>query len=192
MNPQKQILFKSANILSSVRDSIDKQLLQIKDYLELAGVGYRGKLIDDEGYPLPDIDHYKVLSQRQHAARLLNDRKRIEFIIDNLTQTEGNTADGNPPLYLELEKLKPFSIIDEVHSNSPAEKGDLRNGDFILQFGDAKKMFDIPKQIVEGNPVVVKIYRVAPEGRNIIEITITPEKWSGQGLVGAHLLPFIE
>lgn len=183
-------LSKYATILSTVRDSIDKQLLRIKDYLELTGVGYRGKLIDDEGFPLPDIDHYKILSERQHAARLLNDRKGIEFIIDCLTQTEGETNDGLQPLYKDLEKYNPFAIVDEVHADSPAEKGGLKNGDFILQFGETRTMHEIPKQIHENMPLVLKIFRVSKnEGRELLDIKIVPAKWSGQGLVGSHILP---
>lgn len=179
-----------ANILATVRDSIDKQLLRIKDYLELSGVGYRGKLIDDEGYPLPDIDHYKILSERQHAARLLNDRRRIEFIIDCLTQTECDDGDAQRPLFADLEEYAPFAIIDEVHADSPAEKGDLRNGDFILQFGGTRSMHDIPREIHEGATLTLKVFRVSrDEGRELREVAIVPAKWSGQGLVGAHILP---
>ena len=107
-----------------------------------------------------------------------------------MTQTEGETNDGLQPLYKDLEKYNPFAIVDEVHADSPAEKGGLKNGDFILQFGETRTMHEIPKQIHENMPLVLKIFRVSKnEGRELLDIKIVPAKWSGQGLVGSHILP---
>lgn len=186
----KSILTQTAILASKARDNIDTELMRIKDYLESTGLGYRGSLIDKDGFPLPDVDHYKILQERQHAARLLNDRKRVEYILDQLTQTETSEGDAVQPLFVDLEKLHPMAFVDEVHQKSPAEKGGLVNGDFILKFGAAKGLQDLPKIIVEGAAVTVTVLRVDRTGRNIIELKITPERWEGNGLVGAHLLPY--
>ncbi|OHS94129.1 26S proteasome non-ATPase regulatory subunit [Tritrichomonas foetus] len=184
---------RAAQTLTKSRDNIDNNLIRIKDYLESTGMGYKTPLIDKEGFPIPDIDHYKILAERQHAARLLNDRKRLEFIIDCLTQTEGDpTRSTNTPLYRELEQLEPFAIIDEVFPDSPAEQCGIMNGDFVITFGNARSLPEVPKQIVEGNPLSIKVFRVKEDGKTQVKLTITPAKWNGQGLIGCHIQPFAE
>lgn len=179
------VLTRAVVCFSQARDKIDNELTRIKNYLEQTGLGYKKSLVDAEGYPLPDIDHHRILSERQRAARLLNDRKRIEYILDTLTQTMAES-----PLYVDLERYNPMAIVDEVSANSPAEKSGLINGDFLLSFGSATSLSQLSPQIVEGKPVTVKVFRVDSSGRNIIEVTIIPAMWEGQGLVGAHLMPF--
>lgn len=186
----KATLTQTALLMSKARDNIDNQLLRIKDYLESTGLGYRGSLIDKDGFPLPDVDHYRILEERQHASRLLNDRKRVEYILDQLTQTQYSPEDAGQPLYIELDKLQPMAIVDEVHKNSPAERAGLVNGDFIISFGSAHFISDLPKVIVEDKETTITVLRVDRTGRNLIDIQITPAKWNGVGLVGAHLLPY--
>lgn len=183
---------RAALTLTKSRASIDNQLLQIKEYLESTGMGYKKPLIDKDGFPIPDIDHYRIVSERQHAARLLNDRKRIEFIIDCLTQTEGDPTHTGRSLLADLEELCPFAIIDEVMAESPAEKSGFVNGDFLLQFGSTKSYREIPQQVTEGVPVVVTVFRVSENGKSKIELSITPEKWKGNGLIGCHIQPFAQ
>lgn len=183
---------RSAITLTKCRDNIDDALVQIKNYLESTGLGYKTPLVDKEGFPLPDIDHYRILSERQHAARLLNDRKRLEFILDCLAQTEGDPTGSGRPLYRDLEEVNPFAVIDEVFADSPAEKGGLINGDFVIEFGKAKKYYEVTREIVEDTPVVIKVFRVTAHEKSIIEVTITPQKWKGKGLIGCHLQPFVD
>jgi 26S proteasome non-ATPase regulatory subunit 9 len=186
------MLHQTALTLAKARDTIDNQLIRIKDYLESTGLGYKGKLVDREGFPLPDIDHHRILMERQHASRLLNDRKRVEFILDCLTQTQYSKTETEHALYKDLEELHPFAIVDEVHQNSPAEKAGLCNADFMLKFGKATRISDVPNNIIEGTSVNVSVLRVDRTGRNILDFSITPGQWEGNGLVGAHLIPYPE
>lgn len=183
---------RAALTLTKCRDNIDDSLIKIKDYLESTGLGYKTPIVDKDGFPLPDIDHYRILSERQHAARLLNDRKRLEFIIDCLTQTDSDPTGSGRPLIHDLEEVNPFAVIDEVFADSPAEKDGLINGDFVIEFGKAKKYYDIPKEIVENTPIDIKVFRVTKNEKSIININITPQKWKGNGLIGCHLQPFVE
>jgi C-terminal processing protease CtpA/Prc len=177
----------TATLLMKSRDSIDARLAEVKAYLESTGLGYRSPLVDRDGYPLPNIDHTRILTERQQAARLLNDRKRIEVIADVLSR-----ATPVPTLGDELERLRPFAIVDEVFANSPAEAAGVQNGDFLLRFGSATQSRLVPTQIMEGNPVVLNLLRVEHSGWNVIDITVIPAKWSGSGLIGAHLQPYLE
>jgi hypothetical protein len=94
-----------------------------------------------------------------------------------LTSTDGTS------LADELERLRPFAIINEVFGVSRAEKADLQNGDFLLTFGNASRSAAVPSQVQEGYPV-------NPSGRNILDITVVPARWEGAGLIGAHLQPY--
>lgn len=178
--------------LTNTREKIDSELTRIKTYLENASIGSRGKALEGEGIALPDEDHRLILSERQRAARYINDRKRIEYIIECLNMTQQPDSDTNKPLNEQLEELNPFTFIEEVYADSPAETAGLLNGDFIIQFGEAKNLVDLPQQIVEGQPVTVHILRVNNEGRSIIDLTIIPKTWGGHGLIGCHLIPFCE
>jgi 26S proteasome non-ATPase regulatory subunit 9 len=180
-------LRSTVQLLSHARDTIDSNLSGIKDYLEATGVGYRGKLVDNEGYPLANIDHFRILQERQRAARLINDRKRVEFILEAIVETEAAN-----PLYRELERYQPFAIFDEVFQDSPAEKAGLSNGDFILKMGSATRMADVQSQVIEGEELTVAVLRVSQAGRTPLELKITPATWSGTGLIGAHILPYPE
>jgi 26S proteasome non-ATPase regulatory subunit 9 len=111
----------------------------------------------------------------------------LEFISGPLTQVEW--ADG-APLFQDLELLLPFAFVDEVLANSPAEKAGLLNGDFVIRFGQATHIKHVPEQVAEDVSVVVNVFRVDCSRRNMIDIAITPAQWAGNGLVGAHLVPY--
>ena len=74
----------------------------------------------------------------------MNDRKRIQYIIEKLVETQFNPEENgeNVPLYMTLENLHPFSIVDEVFPKSPAEEAHLEAGDFVLSIGKANNMFN--------------------------------------------------
>lgn len=88
---------------------------------------------------------------------------------------------------------KHFSRVHSVAAGSPAEQSGLLVGDLILQFGSAS--FDTSftpmagvKDVVmnsENRPVEVVVRRDA----QIVRLTLVPKKWSGQGLLGCHILP---
>ena len=178
-----------AKIFGRSRDTIDHKLGTIKAYLETTGLGFRDKLVDNEGYPLPDVDHETILRERQRASRLLNDRKRVDYILELLAKAQYSTAESDGEVMSDIVKHRPFAVVDEVHMDSPADAAKLLNADFLLQFGTATQVGDVPKQIVEGTPVPVTVLRIDRYGSNVLTLEITPAKWSGNGLVGAHLVP---
>lgn len=178
---------RCVKVASAGRDAIDKQLESIKNYLEATGVGYKGSLIDKEGFPLPNVDHYEVRRQRARAARLLNDRKRIEHVLEELVQTV--PENGKQTLLMELENQKPFAIISEVRQGSPAEEAGLLDGDFLIRFGTATTLLDVTKNIAEGKAIELLIYRVNEYDRGLSSLSITPKHYEGEGLIGCHLIP---
>ena len=188
MNP---IQIRAVKTFEQARDKIDHNLEEIKNFLEAQHVGYRGKLVDNEGYPLPNVDHYRVAEERQHAARLLNDRIRIEYVLEKLVETQYNPEiDKTVPLYMALQNLKPFAVVNEVFPKSPAEESQLEVGDIILSIGNATNMVNVPSEIKADTKIDFKVFRVDKTGMNMMTIPVTPHEWSGKGLIGAHLLPF--
>ena len=185
---QKSLQQKAIAAASASRDIIDKQLEGIKSYLESTGMGYRKSLIDKEGYPLPDIDHFKIMAERQRAARLLNDRKKIETVLEKLV--ENIPTNGNPTLTMKLEEMHPFALISEVKEKSPAEEAGLVEGDFLLKFGKAKSLAEVKSNIIDLEEIKVNIYRVSEYGdMKKFKLFLTPHRWDGDGLVGCHLIP---
>jgi 26S proteasome regulatory subunit N4 len=55
------------------KDRIEARIKSINDELDSLGVGLRGKLVDDQGYPRNDIDLYQVRELRNEHARLQTD-----------------------------------------------------------------------------------------------------------------------
>jgi 26S proteasome regulatory subunit N4 len=86
----------------------------------------------------------------------------------------------------------PFAIIDEILPNSPAQLSGLSDGDELIQFdsidGKVQNPLKFIPQIVANkanHPINLKIRRNGVE----MPITLTPQAWSGRGLLGCHLSP---
>ena len=162
---------------SQIRDNIDNQLLSIKDYLESQGVGYRGSLIDEEQFPKQGVDHILVCQKRKQAARLLNDRKRIENHM-------GIYLERDPSLIAEIESAHPFAMINDVEEDSPAEVSGLMIGDLLVSYGNAEDLSKMITQVVEGQKTPVVVYRL---GEGLMEFAVTPRK-TETGLLGIRVL----
>ena len=185
---QRSLQQRAISAASGSREIIDKQLEGIKEYLESTGMGYKKSLIDAEGYPLPDIDHFKIMAERQRASRLLNDRKKIETVLEKLVETL--PTNGIPTLTMQLEELHPFALISEVKAKSPAEEAGLQEGDFLLKFGHAKSLIEVKANIVDLEEIKVSIFRVSEYGdMKKYQVFLRPHRWEGDGLVGCHLIP---
>ncbi len=90
----------------------------------------------------------------------------------------------------------PFASIDQVAAGSPAETAGLQEGDKVrrlgtLQLSSGVEVQDIFKnlrtQVVSGQAVQVVVER---QGGSEHTLTLTPQPWEGQGLLGCHLTPF--
>lgn len=90
----------------------------------------------------------------------------------------------------------PFALVDEVAAESPAAKAGLVVGDAIVAFGAislssmgtvASAMSALPGCLREheNQPLEVGINR----DNSFVDLKLTPCKWSGQGLLGCHVIP---
>lgn len=117
------------------------------------------------------------------------------------TKTEINTSistiSERQPLQTNSQLMVPFAEVDAISPDSPAWECGLRRGDRIVQLGDAKSMTSVPSEVSryvqeDGRtsqrvPLKVKLLR---EGNMSIELDLFPRRWSGQGVLGCHIIPF--
>lgn len=94
----------------------------------------------------------------------------------------------------KYQSLSPFASVNTVSQLSPAFKADLRAGDKILRFGDADStnggFSTLKEMVVEGKQLTTVVKRTKEDGTlEVLELALTPAKWSGPGLLGCHLLP---
>ncbi|KAF4701416.1 26S proteasome non-ATPase regulatory subunit 9 [Perkinsus olseni] len=160
------------------KDTIEKEIDQIWATLNSPAcqqVGRDGSLLDSEGFPRSDIDHYLITSSRQRLTVLENDLKGVmnslERGLENLHQIARDTgtitkgqqqqqsrkvedaADiGREPMSIPQDRVinssyPPFACVSEVAPGSPAAEAGLLDGDRIVDFGGAKKLKDLPSRV---------------------------------------------
>ncbi len=92
-------------------------------------------------------------------------------------------------------QLKSFLKISHVDENSPSSKAGFQKDDEILQFGpftaanSSGKLNEIAEHVKEreNKIILVKALRKVEGNNEILRFKLTPEKWSGFGLLGCKL-----
>lgn len=181
--------------LDKTRLNIEKEIFEINDFLNQDGMpGVEKSLIDDEGYPLPNLDLYAIREARQKLIMLKNDHKNLMIEIENLMKSFFDiekenriiNANINKPYKIKDEDIDkklvqvfeentnhcttnikynlPFAKVTSVLINSPAFIAGIKEDDLIILFGSVNKSVINPLEKI-GN--IVKIN----ENKNInIEI----------------------
>ncbi|KAL6846559.1 hypothetical protein ACP4OV_024007 [Aristida adscensionis] len=176
------------------------------------GPGITGGLVDSEGFPRSDIDIHNVLAQRCRLSELRNDHKDITNKIDKnlevlhsakLSKNEQSTsrsASAGPvsshiglshsePMEEDPVTRLPFAMIDEITDGSPAALDGLQLGDEIVKFGNVEAGDRLQERLVseatssENTQVSLVIIRQG----SAMNLTITPRKWHGRGLLGCAI-----
>jgi 26S proteasome non-ATPase regulatory subunit 9 len=180
------------------KDEIESELLAIAEELQSPGaegqkpVGLKGNLVDKEGYPRNDIDIMRITTLRNRHAILNTDLGAIMKEIEKGLHTL-HAANPTPslPLKQDQELDEPFLRVNSCHPESPAFASGLREGDLITRFGALRKgefsregYPKVAEQVKEDKPI--RVYAIRDGARKTF--TVTPKKWSGQGLLGCHLV----
>ncbi|KAG2427413.1 hypothetical protein HXX76_012349 [Chlamydomonas incerta] len=99
--------------------------------------------------------------------------------------------------------LVPFALVDEVTDGSPASAAGLQVGDLLCSFGEVSGAGEDGAS-PSGSSTAALLQRVAgvlgaSEGRAVaatvlrqgapVAVSLTPQRWSGRGLLGCHLKP---
>ena len=118
---------------------IENQLSELEKVLIQEGnVGLTGALVDAEGYPRADIDLYKVRLARQQINCLRNDYKQVLNLIEiELAKiySAASTTIKNDSSNVGNSLKRPFCLITQVDTGSPAAEAGLQLQDEIVQFG---------------------------------------------------------
>ncbi|GFS10136.1 26S proteasome non-ATPase regulatory subunit 9-like [Elysia marginata] len=192
--------------LCKKKDEIEGQIKELLDLLESQkGVGLKEPLTDAEGYPRADIDVYSCRHARHQISCLQNDHvavmKEIEEELTNIHQQareqksqadmlpQSSSVDG--PVAMETDRL-PFALVDRVDPGSPAAYGGLEVGDELLEFGSVMSENFVNLQTLasvmqhsKGRPLRCVVIR---KGRKV-NLNVTPNTWSGPGLLGCNIKP---
>jgi len=87
---------------------------------------------------------------------------------------------------------KCIAIIDEILMDSPSEIAGLKNGDELISFGGIDidtidPIQKIPPMVRDNVEKVINI--VIKRNGELINISLIPKLWKGNGLLGCHLTP---
>ncbi|XP_078083643.1 26S proteasome non-ATPase regulatory subunit 9 [Mustelus asterias] len=185
------------------KDTIEAQIKAYYDILERQNkAGMDEPLVDIEGYPRTDINVYEVRTARHNIICLQNDHKDLmKQIEEALHQLHAHDREKHrldeaevhqEAMEHEISVPTAFAKIDTVTPGSPASTSGLQVGDEIIEFGSVNTQnFQNLQNIAtvvqrsEGKPLNVTIIR---NGQNV-HVSLTPQRWSGRGLLGCNIVP---
>jgi len=192
------------------KEELEKKIGDLTEYLNGPNMpGAHSPLVDEEGFPLSDIDLYAVRNSRYELSCAQNDHcalmKKLEeglYALHGASRVAvpraGPTSAGSSQRAAQepaVEKMKPFALIDEVSLDSPAFRAGIQIGDKVLDFGGAnlnhesvQGCFQKIQQIVPQH-VDAEITVLVRRGLLDVPLKVIPMPWSGRGLLGCHLTP---
>ncbi|XP_044052305.1 26S proteasome non-ATPase regulatory subunit 9 [Siniperca chuatsi] len=199
---KSEITMDDVKNLVKKKDEIEEQIKAYYDVLEDQGVGVEGPLVDEEGYPRADMNLYQIRTARHNISCLQNDHKGIMAEIEEALhklharekakreQDEAEAQEG--PMEQQVILPPPFARVDAVTQGSPACGAGLRVGDEVIEFGSVNtENFQNLQNIAsvvqhsEGKPLRVIVIR---DGQKA-QMSLTPKRWSGRGLLGCNIVP---
>ncbi|KAM3849766.1 26S proteasome non-ATPase regulatory subunit 9-like [Diretmus argenteus] len=199
---KSDITMNDVKNLVKKKDEIEEQIKAYYDVLEDQGVGVEGPLVDEEGFPRSDVNLYQIRTARHNISCLQNDHKAIMVEIEEALhklharekakhEQDGAEAQAEAMEH-EVSLPPPFARVDAVTQGSPACGAGLRVGDEITEFGSVntgnfQNLQNIASvvQHSEGKPLRVAVIRNGQRAG----MSLTPQRWSGRGLLGCNIVP---
>ena len=160
------------------RTAMEQEMAAIVEFLNGPGMpGLHQSLVDEEGFPLANIDLYKVREARNRHAVLNTDLSEIMKLLEN--EMYAYHANLPPPEEREETKvpveigistqvtLVPFAIVDEVAEGGPAEEAGIHLQDKVLRFGmvtreNSNNLQALPGEVKPGVSVKILVLRKNP------------------------------
>ncbi|XP_047446756.1 26S proteasome non-ATPase regulatory subunit 9 [Mugil cephalus] len=197
-----EITMEDVKNLMKKKDNIEEQIKAYYDVLEDQGVGVEGPLVDDEGYPRADVNVYQIRTARHNISCLQNDHKAIMVEIEEALhklharekakRSQDEAEAQGEAMEQQVSLPPPFARVDAVTDGSPACAAGLRVGDEVIEFGSVNSQnFQNLQNIAsvvqhsEGKPLRVVVIRVDQK----VQMSLTPQRWSGRGLLGCNIVP---
>ncbi|XP_073322165.1 26S proteasome non-ATPase regulatory subunit 9 [Pagrus major] len=199
---ESEITMEDVQNLVKKKDEIEEQIKAYYDVLEDQGVGVEEPLIDEEGYPRSDVNLYQIRTARHSISCLQNDHKAIMVEIEEALhklharekakREQDETEAQGEAMEQQVTLPPPFARVDAVTQGSPACGAGLRVGDEVIEFGSVntgnfQNLQNIASvvQHSEGKPLRVTVIR---DGQKA-QMSLTPQRWSGRGLLGCNIVP---
>ncbi|XP_062873974.1 26S proteasome non-ATPase regulatory subunit 9 [Trichomycterus rosablanca] len=202
-NAKDSITMEDVQRLIKVKDEIEEQIKAYYDVLEDQGdVGMHAALVDVEGFPRADVDLYQIRTARHSISCLQNDHKAIMVEIEEALHKLHSTAKAKheqdqagaqaDPMEQDVSLPPPFARVDTVTQGSPAHQAGLCTDDEIIEFGSVntnnfQNLQNIASvvQHSEGKSVRIAVIRNGQK----VHFNLTPQRWSGRGLLGCNIVP---
>ncbi|XP_060894910.1 26S proteasome non-ATPase regulatory subunit 9 isoform X2 [Labrus mixtus] len=198
---KSEISMKDVTNLVKKKDDIEEQIKAYYDVLE-DGVGVEGPLVDEEGFPRADVNLYQIRAARHDISCLQNDHKAIMVEIEEALhklharekakREQDEAGARGDAMELQVTLPPPFARVDAVTQGSPACGAGLRVGDEVIEFGSVntgnfQNLQNIASvvQHSEGKPLRVSVIRAGQKA----QMSLTPQRWSGRGLLGCNIVP---
>ncbi|CAH1796142.1 unnamed protein product [Owenia fusiformis] len=194
---------KKAKALMANKDKLEEEIKALTDLLESQKeVGMTESLVDEEQFPRADIDVYSVRYARNRIICLQNDHKALmkdieevlyqvhaEARLQDVTHMDTGADQSVPDA---ASQQTPFAKVDRVDDGSPSSKSGLLVGDELLQFGSISKENFTSLQSIGavvqhsiGKALSLQVLRSG----NVVHLSLTPQTWSGRGLLGCNIVP---
>eukprot|EP01130_Rhizamoeba_saxonica_P012935 TRINITY_DN5495_c2_g1_i3.p2 TRINITY_DN5495_c2_g1~~TRINITY_DN5495_c2_g1_i3.p2 ORF type:complete len:218 (+),score=51.65 TRINITY_DN5495_c2_g1_i3:22-654(+) len=198
--------------LMQTKETLESEIEALLSYLTApGGPGLSGGLIDDEGFPINDVEHILSVRTARHSLSCKQtDHKMImEEIEANLNdyyavikqrkEEEKLKIQEQDPEELAvevtqnivdstLEQYQPFCIVKSVLDDSPASKAGLNKGDFICKFGSAIEDLSAISTVVR-NSLNISLEVIIERDDKKMILHLTPSQWKGRGTLGCHIVP---
>ena len=175
---------------------------------EAAGdAGVTGKLVDAQGFPIPNIDLHQVATHRKRLAEIRTDHTRLtNGLAEALAELHSGVVPApRPPPKTPTPTVVaptvegaaqpggvvkwggPFALVTDVAEGSPAAAAGLKVGDQMCELGGALEVTDVARVVgkFEGRPLRLEVLRQGAEEK----LELVPQQWSGAGLLGCQLRP---
>lgn len=102
------------------------------------------------------------------------------------------TSSATTTVFNVFNTKKCIAIIDEIGFGSPSEIAGLQNGDELISFGGididtVDPISKIPPMVRENVEKIIPV--VIKRKETLVNISLIPKLWRGNGLLGCHLTP---
>ncbi|KAI8833974.1 26S proteasome non-ATPase regulatory subunit 9-like protein [Chytriomyces cf. hyalinus JEL632] len=196
--------------LQEKKTALESELLELLDSLKTHNTNMTDPLVDTQNFPRSDIDVYTVRHLRSSIIRKQNDHKALMAQIEQEMHCVFSSMASKPSAPVPSNSTStildsttrapstPFALVNSVADGSPAAESGLSPGDRVIRFGSVEAaarggetnqqvLAKLASVVVEGRAVEVVVLR----GMETCVLSLTPQKWSGRGLLGCHLLSVV-
>ena len=127
---------------------------------------------------------------REHQQQHQQHNQKEDLV--NQQSMSSITVSSSTAVFNIYKNKKCIAVIDEILMGSPSEQSGLQNGDELISFGGididtVDPIIKIPPMVRENVDKTIDL--VVKRKEELINISLIPKLWRGNGLLGCHLAP---